>query len=320
MRGANSPAALIPVRRTTELSMTPRTPSRLLSRRQLVALSVAGAGQIVLGSMRADARRQPRTGPWGVQLYTVRDQITKDPAATLQALARIGYTELEILQPTLPVIAPLAKPLGLAIVAAHLDRATATGEGLTAFITQAKAHGLKHLVVPFVPPAERPTDRAGFQQLAGRWARMAEEVRAAGLQLCYHNHAFEFGQDSDGTRWLDVIMQGTAASGMKLELDVFWAAITGADPVETIRRYSGRIALMHLKDKDPQAARSLVEAGVPRQSFVEVGSGALDFVAILAAARAAGVEHYFVEQDFTPGDPVESLTKSYAYLARFGVR
>ncbi len=149
---------------------------------------------------------------------------------------------------------------------------------------------------------------------------MTQEASAAGLQLCYHNHAFEFGQDRDGTRWLDVIMQGTAASGMKLELDVFWAAITGADPVETIRRYSGRIALMHLKDKDPQAARSLVESGVPRQSFVEVGSGALDFVAILAAARAAGVQHYFVEQDFTPGDPVDSLKKSYTYLAGLATR
>jgi sugar phosphate isomerase/epimerase len=291
-----------------------------LTRRQLVAMSVAGAGHMLLGASDADARRQARKGSWGVQLYTVRDQIAKDPAAALQALARIGYTELEILQPTLPVVAPIAKQLGLSIVAAHLDMPTAKGEGLAAFIAQAKAHGVRYLVVPYVPPAERPTDRAGFEQLADRLARMSKEVSAAGCQLCYHNHAFEFGQDRDGTRWLDVIMQGTAASGMKLELDVFWAAITGADPVATIRQYSGRIALIHLKDKDPQAARSLVESGVPRQSFVEVGSGALDFKAILAAARGAAVEHYLVEQDFTPGDPVESLKKSYSYLAGLATR
>jgi sugar phosphate isomerase/epimerase len=291
-----------------------------LTRRQLVAMSLAGAGQIFLGSTRADARRQPRKSAWGVQLYTVRDQIAKDPAATLQALARIGYTELEILQQTLPVVAPIARKLGLTIVAAHLDRPTSTGEGLAAFITQAKANGLRHLVVPFVPPAERPADRAGFEQFASRLSRMAQEVSAAGLQLCYHNHAFEFGRDHDGNSWLDVIMKGTAASGMKLELDVFWTAITGADPVETIRRYSGRIALMHLKDKDRQAALSLTESGVARQTYVEVGSGALDFAAILAAARIAGVEHYFVEQDYTPGDPVESLQKSYTYLAGLPMR
>jgi sugar phosphate isomerase/epimerase len=288
-----------------------------LTRRQLMALAAAGAGQVVLSSPGwARTRRQQPKSAWGVQLYTVRDQIARDAAATLQGLATIGYTELEILQPTLPVIAPLARKLNLSIVSAHLDRPTATGEGLSALVAQAKANGLRYLVVPFVPPDERPTDRAGFVQLARRWSRMAEEVSAAGLQLCYHNHAFEFGQDRDGTRWLDVIMQETAAARMKLELDVFWAAITGADPIEILRRYSGRVALVHLKDQDPQAARSLVEAGVPRQSFVEVGFGALDFVSILAAARAAAVEHYFVEQDFTPGDPLESLKKSYAYLAR----
>ncbi len=85
---------------------------------------------VLLGATRADARRQPRKGSWGVQLYTVREQIAKDPAATLQALARIGYTELEILQPTLPVVAPIAKKLGLSIVAAHLDYADGKGRRL----------------------------------------------------------------------------------------------------------------------------------------------------------------------------------------------
>ena len=148
---------------------------RSLTRRQWLSLSMAGASQIVLTSpVGARVRRQPQKTAWGVQLYTVREQIAGDAAATLQSLARIGYTELEILQPTLAVVAPLAKQFGLSIVAAHLDRPTATGEGLATFITQAKAHGLRYLVVPFVPPAERPTDRAGFQQLARRWARMAE--------------------------------------------------------------------------------------------------------------------------------------------------
>jgi sugar phosphate isomerase/epimerase len=87
-----------------------------------------------------------------------------------------------------------------------------------------------------------------------------------------------------------------------------------------IQRYPGRIALMHLKDKDPKATPTLVEKEVPRSAFVEVGSGALDFPAILSAARRADVSHYFVEQDHTPGDPVDSLKKSYTYLRRIGSR
>ena len=293
--------------------MKPPTRTRSLTRREWLAVAAAGAGQLAVADTGQAVARQ--RAAWGVQLYTVRDQIAADAATTLQRLARIGYTELEILQPTLPVVAPLAKQFGLSVVSAHLDLTTAKGEGLAAFIAQAKAHGIRYLVVPYVLPDERPSDRAGYQQFARRLARMSEEVSASGLQLCYHNHAFEFGQDRDGTRWLDVLMQETAASRMKLELDVFWAAVTGADPVDTIRRYSGRIALVHLKDKDPKAATTLVET-VPRQSFLEVGSGALDFPAILSASRRAGVEHYFVEQDFTPGDPVESLSKSYAYLSK----
>ena len=75
------------------------------------------------------------------------------------------------------------------------------------------------------------------------------------------------------------------------------------------------MALVHLKDKDPRAATSLLESEVPRTAFVEVGSGALDFATILAAARTAGVAHYFVEQDQTPGDPFDSLKKSRDYLS-----
>ena len=73
---------------------------------------------------------------------------------------------------------------------------------------------------------------------------------------------------------------------------------------------------MHLKDKNRNAPNVLVESQVARDAFVEVGSGALNFPAILAAARAAGVAHYFVEQDATPGDPVDSLKKSYTYLSQ----
>jgi sugar phosphate isomerase/epimerase len=259
--------------------------------------------------------RQPEAHRWGVQLYTVRTQIEADPRTTLRQIAAIGYKELEVLQPTLTTVAPLAAPLGLAITSVHLDGPTAGGDGYETFLGDAKRFGLRYVVVPFVPPAKRPTDRAGFDVVAARLTGMARAASAAGLQLCYHNHAFEFGQDTDGTRWLEVLMRGTAEAGMQLELDVFWAAFAGADPVALLQEYKGRVALVHLKDRHPRGRTALLETAADRSDFVEVGAGALDFPAILAAAREAGVRHYFVEQDEAPGDPVESLTKSYAYLA-----
>lgn len=259
--------------------------------------------------------RQDPAPPWGVQLYTVRSQISSDPAGTLKRIAAIGYRDLEVMQATLPVVAPIASRLGLSIVSVHLDGPTSAGEGLGAFAEGAKKLGARYAVVPFVAPEERPTDRAGFDALAARLSRMARTASAAGLQLCYHNHAFEFGPDRNGTTWLDVLMQGTADAGMQLQLDVFWATIAGMDPVALLRQYKGRVASLHLKDKDRGAVASLTESAVPRTAFVEVGSGSLNFPSILAAAREAGVRHYFVEQDYSSGDPVESLEKSYHYLA-----
>ncbi|MGE0462652.1 MAG: sugar phosphate isomerase/epimerase family protein [Vicinamibacterales bacterium] len=269
-------------------------------------------------SLAAELRQPDGPPRWGVQLYTVRSQISSDPAGTLKRIAAIGYKELEVMQATMRVVAPLASRLGLSIVSVHLDGPTSAGEGLAAFADEAKRHGARYAVVPFVAPEERPTDRAGFDALATRFSRMARTASAAGVQLCYHNHAFEFGRDRDGTTWLDALMRGTSDSGMQLQLDVFWATVAGADPVALLRRYRGRVASLHLKDKAPTAGTSLAESTVPRTAFVEVGAGAIDFRAILAAAREAGVRHYFVEQDYSSGDPVESLEKSYRHLAGLG--
>jgi sugar phosphate isomerase/epimerase len=69
--------------------------------------------------------------------------------------------------------------------------------------------------------------------------------------------------------------------------------------------------LLHLKDKAKDVPRQFTESGLPKDAFQEVGSGVLDFPAILKAAPAAGVKHYIVEQDQTPGDPLASLRKSF---------
>jgi len=100
-----------------------------------------------------------------------------------------------------------------------------------------------------------------------------------------------------------------------LEMDVFWVSVAGHDPVGMLQEWKGRVALLHLKDKAKGTPVQYNE-GVDRTAFKEVGSGSLDFTAILKAAPAAGVKHYFVEQDQTPGDPIESLRKSYEFVSR----
>jgi sugar phosphate isomerase/epimerase len=252
-----------------------------------------------------------------VQIYTVREQFDKDAEATIKAIADIGYKEIELVYWTLDKSVPLARKYGLAPVSIHLDSALLTnpkpgGDDLTAAIAKGKAAGAQYLVMPYVAPEDRPKDAAGFTNFGKKLQAAGEQVTKAGLGFCYHNHAFEFAPLPDGTRPLDVMLAACDPKVVKLELDVFWVGITGNDPVAALKQYAGRVSLVHLKDKMKGAPTALNES-VPKETFVEVGSGAVDFPAVLAAADAAKVEHYFVEQDHS-ADPIASLKKSYQYL------
>lgn len=298
-----------------------------IDRRSVLKGLAAGVATAAAGAQATDATAselsQTSAAPrpaWGVQLYTVRDLLAADARATLTRVAAIGFKELEVLQATLPVVAPLAKELGLSIVSVHLNGATSRGDGFDAAMSTLRDYGLRDVVVPSVPAAERPTTRKGFEEIAARLSRMSRMASSAGLRFGYHNHAFEFGRDAGGTRWIDVLMQGTAEAGMFLQLDVFWATVASADPVAMLRQYKSRIGSLHLKDKRADVGTTLTEAQVPRTGFAEVGSGSLDFPAILSAARSAGVGHYFVEQDYVAGNPLESLAKSHAYLTGLTIR
>jgi sugar phosphate isomerase/epimerase len=288
-----------------------------LTRREVLQLAAAsGIGSFIGGGARAEAAALSAIG---VQLYTVRDLVTKDAAAALKAIAEIGYQEVEVIHATLPTVGPLAKQYGLNAVSMHVDVRLLTGQqpaggaNLASVIGQAQDAGIKYIVMPYIMPGDRPKDAAGFTTLGEALNKAGEQIKKAGLQLCYHNHAFEFTPLADGRRSLDVLLAAADPELLKLELDVFWVSVTGTDPVAVINQYKGRVALMHLKDKMKGAPVSLTES-VPPTTFVEVGSGALDFPAILKAASAADVQHYFVEQDQTPGDPLDSLRKSYQYL------
>jgi sugar phosphate isomerase/epimerase len=116
-----------------------------------------------------------------------------------------------------------------------------------------------------------------------------------------------------------MLMRGTDKNLVGLELDIFWASVAGQNPVDVLKRYSGRVPLLHLKDKSKNFGQVQYNEKVPKDTFKEVGNGSIDIAAVLKAAEAEGVEHYFVEQDQTSGDPLDSLAASYKNLsAHFG--
>jgi sugar phosphate isomerase/epimerase len=260
----------------------------------------------------------------------VRELLKTRARVTLQAIAEIGYKELEVGRNDLSTVVPIAKTLGLTAVSTHIEAPLVTGNwnawpdvarstpagdrSLAKALEAARGHGITYAAVSYLQPSERGTTAAAYETFADQLNRGGETARAAGVTLAYHNHGFEFVPLADGRRPLDVLVARLDPALVKLELDVFWVSIAGADPAELLAKYKGHVALLHLKDKAKDAPRETDEAKVAKTAFTEVGNGALDVPAIVKAAQMAHVAHYFVEQDHTPGDPIDSLRRSYEYL------
>jgi sugar phosphate isomerase/epimerase len=252
----------------------------------------------------------------GVQLYTVRSVLPQKPAETLNAIAGIGYREVEATYGDLDAIWPSIQAAHLNAVSVHLDNTLMNAgkeDALARAIDHVKQMGFAYAVFPYLPPAERGgLDK--FRSLCDQLNRAGEKCRAVGLNFCYHNHAFEF-EPMEGTTGFEVMTDRLDKNLCGFEMDVFWVSVAGHDPVELLQKLSGRVPLIHLKDKAPGTPVMFKES-VDRGAFKEVGNGVLDWPPLLRAAASAGVRHYFVEQDQTPGDPVESLRQSYAYLSK----
>jgi sugar phosphate isomerase/epimerase len=276
------------------------------------------------------------SGAWGVQLYTLRNLLPTKPAETLKAVAALGYREVEMLRPGLETLTPLAREAGLAVPALHIEAPIVTGEwaawksapgasaflpaesyGIDSAIADAKKHGVRFLTVPYLLPTER-TSLDFYRRFADSMNRAGEKCAAAGLHLCYHHHSFEF-EPLEGKVPMDLLAERFDPRSVGFELDVFWLSVAGRDPATAIRDLGARVRLLHLKDKAEGTPNEFLERSVKPAAFAEVGGGALDFPGILKAARAVGVAHAFVEQDQTPGDPMDSLRKSYAYLSSLRV-
>jgi sugar phosphate isomerase/epimerase len=252
----------------------------------------------------------------GLQLYTVRTVLPEKPAETLRAIDAIGYREAEATFAGLDRIWPALQATHLKPVSMHLDSALVTkgtDDDIARTMEQLKQKGFSYAVYPYLPPAERGGLDA-IKTLAAKLNAAGDKARAAGLTFCYHNHAFEF-QPTGGITPFQVLMDSTDANLVALEMDVFWVSVAGLDPSEMLGKMAGRVPLLHVKDK-ASGTPVMYNESVPRTAFKEAGNGVIDWRKVLQAASSAGVAHYFVEQDQTPGDPVESLRQSFAYLSR----
>jgi sugar phosphate isomerase/epimerase len=235
---------------------------------------------------------------------------------TLRAIDAIGFREIEGIFADLGKVMPALTGTHLTPVSVHFDIPTVlkgSDDDLSRAAEQVKRYGFSYAVFPYLPPADRGGLDA-IRRLAEKLNRAGQKCQAAGLSFCYHNHAFEF-EPMEGTTPLQALMDHTDKKLVGLEMDLFWVSVAGHDPAELLQKYAGRVPLVHLKDK-ASGTPVLYKESPGKQAFKEIGNGVLDWPKILRAAAAAHVEHYFVEQDYTPGDPIDSLRQSMDYLKK----
>ena len=279
-----------------------------MNRREFICSSLAAMAALPIVKVYAATESKPI----GLQMYTVRNLAEKDLAGVLSTVARIGYKEVELYwnlysRPA----AELRKMLddhGLRAPSGHVDY-----NGFETKLDYARTLGFQYVVCPILPE-QMWNSLDGYKRAAQQFNTWGEMAKKAGMRFAFHNHNYEFRLFGNTTGF-EQIVKDTDPQLVWLELDCYWLTQAGLDPVEELKRYAGRVQMIHIKDRKPGFAASTVkDAGA--EHFTEVGTGTINWKAVIATANKIGVEHLFVEQDSTERPPLESIAISYGNLRR----
>lgn len=256
----------------------------------------------------------------GIQLYTLRKELGKDPAATLKKVAAAGYKQVELYGfPNADPLIAGAKDAGLEINSAHFEwdavvnPKDAAMSDFSKILEKARGIGLSQLVIPYLRDPNRKT-LDDYKKVAAHANRAAAMAKTAGIQLSYHNHNFEFEPKEGGKSGYDVFIEEFSPE-MQFEIDVFWVKAAGMDPQALITKLQGRVSQLHLKDLKEGVGTPSFSNALPAEAFQPLGSGIIAMEPIIVAAKAAGVKYCHVEQDQSP-DAMADIARSIAYLEK----
>jgi sugar phosphate isomerase/epimerase len=270
----------------------------------LSTIAPATTGALVLSGLGwPGVRAAGKLQKIGLQLYTVRNEMAKDFEGSLKRVAELGYKEVEFAgyySRTPQDIKAILDRYGLTAPAAHVPLADVQNN-IDKTIETAKAIGHKILICPYLIDKDRKS-LDDYKRHAAAFNKAGEACKKAGLQFGYHNHDFEF-KAMDGQLPYDLLLTQTDKNLVKMELDLYWISKAGKDPLAYMAREPNRFITLHVKDMDK----------TPKQAITEVGHGSIDFKTIFAKSKGR-ISHYFVEQDFCPGSPFDSIKFSIDYL------
>jgi len=257
----------------------------------------------------------------GLELYSVRNQLDRDVAGTLAMVRRMGFAEVEVAMLhglSAEQFAARLKSVELkatSMAAAYED----LQEKLDLVKERAEAFSAKWVVLAWIPHNGEFTAELA-KRVAGEMNEWGESLRKNGMRLAYHPHGYEFRR-ADGYEFLPaegrspfaVLLNETNPKTVFFEVDTFWAEVAGQNSAQLITRLGGRVRLLHLKDLRKGAKTGIFTGAAADEDSVALGDGMIDWRAVLAAARKAGVEKYFIEDESPAVE--KQVPRSLEYLA-----
>jgi sugar phosphate isomerase/epimerase len=248
---------------------------------------------------------------FGLQLWTVKEDMGRDVKDTLQKVAADGYKIIESFEGPKGIFwgwkntdfKKYMDDLGMKIVSSHCD----ISKDFERKAAQAAEIGMKYLLCPYKGPQKSIED---FKRFASEFNAAGEVCKKNGIRFAYHNHDYSF-KPIDGQVPQEVMMNNTDKDLVDFEMDIYWVVAAGEDPKAWFKKHPGRFKLCHIKD--------LKKTATGHES-VQLGTGIIDFPSILKEGTAHGLKYYIVEQEaFTGTNPLDSAAADAKYFKTLNI-
>lgn len=260
-------------------------------------------------SLKSNTAAGQALGSFGLQLYTLRDVMPKDPKGVLKQVAGFGYKEIEGYEGATGMFWGMQHTdfkkymdeLGLVMVSSHCN----IDKDFEKKAEQAGQIGMKYLISPWIGPQKTLDD---YKRFADTFNKRGEICKKNGIRFAYHNHGYTF-TEKEGRMPQDILMEGTDPALVDFEMDIYWVVTAGGDPEVWLKKYANRFTLCHVKDRMKLADPKEQDASC------DLGTGSIDYAKVLRSASGLGMKHYIVEQErYDNSTSLKSAEACAAYL------
>lgn len=253
----------------------------------------------------------PSLEKFGIQLYTLREDLPKDPKGIITQVAGMGYKQIEGFEGEQGMFwnmphtdfKKFLDDQGLTMVSSHCD----IKKDFAKKAAQAAEVGMSYLICPWIGPQKSVED---WKKVTDLFNACGKTCKENGIRFAYHNHEYTF-KSFMGMIPHHFLMENTDPELVDHEMDIYWVVTGGADPVEFFNKYPNRFRLCHVKDRKKDAAPTDMDASC------DLGTGSIDYPKVLKIAADAGMQYYILEQEkYDNSTPLKSAGVGAEYLKK----